>query len=154
MAAVRQQLAFYGATPVYRAVLDLHGWGDLHTELHRLSVRGDWAAMTGLIDDSLLHTFAVVGEPDRVGTEIYRRYGEIVDRYILYPIPSRRAGKRPSRFQPAPRGQPSHPGGLMDFSTTDEPACERANGATAERSDKAPRCNHTPRSQRVTPSTS
>ena len=26
----------------------------------------------------------------------------------------------------------------MDFSTTDERACERANGATAERSDKAP----------------
>jgi probable F420-dependent oxidoreductase len=84
VAAVRQQLAFYGATPAYRAVLDLHGWGDLHTELHRLSVRGDWAAMTGLIDDSLLHTFAVVGEPDRVGTEIYRRYGDIVDRYTLY----------------------------------------------------------------------
>jgi hypothetical protein len=42
----------------------------------------------------------------------------------------------------------------MDFSTTDERACERANGATAEGSDKAPRCNHTPGSQRVTPSTS
>ena len=84
VAAVRGQLAFYGATPAYRAVLDLHGWGDVHTELHRLSVRGDWAAMTGLIDDSLLHTFAVVGEPDRVGAEIHRRYGDIVDRYTLY----------------------------------------------------------------------
>ena len=59
--AVRGQLAFYGATPAYRPVLDLHGWGDLHTDLHQLSVRGDWAAMTGLIDDTVLHTFAVVG---------------------------------------------------------------------------------------------
>jgi hypothetical protein len=56
----------------------------VHTELHRLSVRGDWAAMTGLIDDSLLHTFAIVGEPDHVGAEIDRRYGDIVDRYTLY----------------------------------------------------------------------
>ena len=38
--AVREQLAFYGATPAYRPVLDLHGWGDLHTDLHQLSVRG------------------------------------------------------------------------------------------------------------------
>jgi probable F420-dependent oxidoreductase len=83
-AAVREQLAFYGATPAYRAVLDLHGWGDLHTELHRLSVRGDWSTMTGLIDDTVLHTFAVVGEPDRIGAEIYRRFGDIVDRYTLY----------------------------------------------------------------------
>ncbi len=88
--AVREQLAFYGATPAYRPVLDLHGWADLHTDLHQLSVRGEWAAMTGLIDDTMLHTFAVVGRPDRVGPEIHRRFGDIVDRYTLYtpyPLP-------------------------------------------------------------------
>ena len=37
---VRKQIAFYGSTPAYRKVLDLHGWGDLHTELHRLSKQG------------------------------------------------------------------------------------------------------------------
>ncbi len=31
---VRRQIAFYGATAAYRGVLDVHGWGDLHTELH------------------------------------------------------------------------------------------------------------------------
>ena len=36
----RKQIAFYGSTPAYRKVLELHGWGDLHTELHRLSLRG------------------------------------------------------------------------------------------------------------------
>ncbi len=88
--AVREQLAFYGATPAYRPVLDLHGWGDLHTDLHQLSVRGEWAAMTGLIDDTMLHTFAVVGRPDRVGPQIHRRFGDIVDRYTLYaPYPLR-----------------------------------------------------------------
>src|ERR1019366_4796383 len=30
--AVRQQIAFYGSTPAYRPVLELHGWGDLQTE--------------------------------------------------------------------------------------------------------------------------
>src|SRR5580692_12600206 len=30
--AVRQQIAFYGSTPAYRPVLDLHGWGDLQPE--------------------------------------------------------------------------------------------------------------------------
>jgi probable F420-dependent oxidoreductase len=84
IAAVRGQLAFYGATPAYRPVLDLHGWGDLHEELHRLSVRGDWAAMAGLVDDTVLSTFAVVAVPDQAGPEILRRYGDLVDRYTLY----------------------------------------------------------------------
>ena len=44
-AAVRKQIAFYGSTPAYRKVLDLHGWGDLHTELHRLSLAGEWDAI-------------------------------------------------------------------------------------------------------------
>ena len=90
MTAVREQLAFYGATPAYRPVLDLHGWASLHTDLHQLSVRGRWAAMTGLIDDTVLHTFAVVGHADSVGAEIHRRFGDIVDRYTLYtpyPLP-------------------------------------------------------------------
>ena len=81
---VRKQLAFYGATPAYRAVLDLHGWGDLHTELHRLSKSGDWAAMTHLVDDDVLNTFAVVGEPQQIGAEILRRFDGAVDRFTLY----------------------------------------------------------------------
>jgi probable F420-dependent oxidoreductase len=84
IAKVREQIAFYAATPAYRAVLDLHGWGDLHTELHRLSRRGDWQTMTGLVDDTVLTTFAVVGEPAEAGAEIARRYAGLVDRFTLY----------------------------------------------------------------------
>jgi probable F420-dependent oxidoreductase len=83
-AAVRQQLAFYGSTPAYRAVLDLHGWGELHTELRALSVRGRWSEMTDLIDDEILRTFAVVGAPEQAGREIVGRYGGLVDRFTLY----------------------------------------------------------------------
>ena len=53
-------------------------------------MRGQWAAMTALIDDTVLHTFFVVGRPDRVRPEIHRRFGNIVDRYTLYtpyPLP-------------------------------------------------------------------
>ncbi|TAM64408.1 LLM class F420-dependent oxidoreductase [Mycobacterium sp.] len=81
---VRDQIAFYGATPAYRKVLDLHGWGDLHLELHRLSKLGQWQAMSGLVDDTVLHTIAVVGSPAEVGADIARRFGGLVDRFTLY----------------------------------------------------------------------
>lgn len=82
--AVRAQLAFYGSTPAYRGVLDLHGWGDLHTELHALSVRGEWDTMTDLLDDDVLRAFAVVGEPARAGAELRTRFGDVVDRFTVY----------------------------------------------------------------------
>lgn len=81
---VRHQLAFYGATPAYRPVLELHGWGDLHTELHRLSKLGDWATMTGLIDDEVLNTLAIAGTPKDVGSEVIRRFDGLIDRFTLY----------------------------------------------------------------------
>jgi probable F420-dependent oxidoreductase len=82
--AVRQQIAFYGSTPAYRGVLELHGWGDLQTELNALSKQGEWVKMGDLIDDEILHTFAVVAEPEQVGAELRRRYGGVVDRCSFY----------------------------------------------------------------------
>ncbi|HEY5096463.1 MAG TPA: LLM class F420-dependent oxidoreductase [Acidimicrobiales bacterium] len=82
--AVKAQLAFYGSTPAYRPVLELHGWGDLQTELNTLSKRGAWDAMADLIDDEMLNTFAVVGELDDLAGEILRRYRGVVDRFNFY----------------------------------------------------------------------
>jgi probable F420-dependent oxidoreductase len=85
--AVREQVAFYGSTPSYRGVLELHGWGDLADELHSLSrsTRGDkWEAMTGLVSDEVLNAFAVVAEPGRVAAEIARRFGGLADRVKFY----------------------------------------------------------------------
>src|SRR5690349_2909154 len=82
--ATRQQIAFYGSTPAYRGVLELHGWGDLQTELNALSKQGEWVKMGTLIDDEILQTFAVVTEPEQVGAELARRYGGIVDRCSFY----------------------------------------------------------------------
>jgi len=83
----RRQIAFYGSTPAYRGVLELHGWGELGDELNALSKssREDrWEAMGGLVDDEVLHTFAVVAEPERVADEIRRRYGALADRVSFY----------------------------------------------------------------------
>ncbi len=81
---VRQQIAFYGSTPAYRGVLELHGWGDLQTELNTLSKKGGWVEMGDLIDDEILNTFAVVADPAGVGTELARRYSGVVDRCSFY----------------------------------------------------------------------
>ena len=85
--ATRRQMAFYGSTPAYRPVLELHGWGDLQTELHAMSKRGEWKAMGSLVTDEILETFAVVGRPEEVGRELERRYGDVASRVTSYERP-------------------------------------------------------------------
>jgi probable F420-dependent oxidoreductase len=82
--AVRQQIAFYGSTPAYRPVLDLHGWGDLHPELNTLSKRGEWVKMGELIDDDVLNAFAVVCPLDQVAAQVKARFDGAVDRFSFY----------------------------------------------------------------------
>jgi probable F420-dependent oxidoreductase len=80
----RQQIAFYGSTPAYRGVLELHGWGGLQDELNTLSKQGKWVEMGNLIDDDILNTFAVVGEPEKVAPELHKRYGDVIGRISFY----------------------------------------------------------------------
>jgi len=82
--AVKQQLAFYGSTPAYRPVLELHGWGDLQPELHTLSRRGRWEGMADLISDEMVETFAVVGPLDEVPARVLARFDGLVDRFSFY----------------------------------------------------------------------
>ena len=79
-AVVRGQLAFYGSTPAYRGVLELHGWGEVHTRLHNASLENRWDEMPAMIPTEVLETFAVVAEPDEVGAAVAERYGGLVDR--------------------------------------------------------------------------
>ncbi len=80
---VKYRIAFYGSTPAYRPVLACHGWGDLQPKLNQLSKNNGWDRMPELISDEMLETFAVVGEPRQVASEIRRRYGHLVDRLTL-----------------------------------------------------------------------
>jgi probable F420-dependent oxidoreductase len=87
--AAKAQIAFYGSTPTYRPVLDLHGWGDLHEQLNSLVRQGAWERMSELIDDEVLHTFAIIGTPEEAVAEIQRRYGDVITR-ITVTVPEQR----------------------------------------------------------------
>ena len=80
----REQIAFYGSTPAYRPVLEMHGWGDLQTELNTLSKQGKWKEMGTLITDDILDAFAVVGEPEDIPKLVLARYGDVIDRTSFY----------------------------------------------------------------------
>lgn len=79
-AAVCKQIAFYGSTPAYKPVLEVHGWGELQIELNRLSKEGKWDEMGTLITDDILNAFAVVGETDDAVKTFKQRFGDIADR--------------------------------------------------------------------------
>jgi len=81
---VRGQIAFYGSTPAYRGVLELHGWGDLQDELNRMSKEGRWAEMGTLIDDDILTAFAVVAPLDEVAGKLIERWGDVLGRISFY----------------------------------------------------------------------
>ena len=82
--AVRNQIAFYGSTPAYKGVLELHGWNDLQPKLNALSKEGKWAEMGQAIDDDVLDAFAVVAPPDKVAAGLLGRYGDVLDRLSFY----------------------------------------------------------------------
>lgn len=84
IAGTKRQLAFYGSTEAYRAVLEHHGWGDLQGDLNRLTKQGCWDEMAGLIDDDVLHAFAPVGDVDTVARGLLERWGGVADRISPY----------------------------------------------------------------------
>lgn len=86
--AVRRRIAFYGSTPAYRPVLDLHGWGALADELHAQSVAARtepsrWDHLVNLVDDETLAEFVVAEEPGSVGPAVQDRFRGIADRIRL-----------------------------------------------------------------------
>jgi probable F420-dependent oxidoreductase len=82
--AVRRQIAFYGSTPAYRPVLDIHGWGDLGEELNSLSKQGGWEEMGRRITDDVVDAFAVAGKPEELPGLVQARVGDVVDRLSFY----------------------------------------------------------------------
>ena len=84
-AVARERIAFYASTPSYRAVLELHGWGDLQTSLNALARQGKWSEMGGLIDDEMLATFAVVAPLDELPAAYARWNAGLADRTSFTP---------------------------------------------------------------------
>ncbi|KPM53547.1 LLM class F420-dependent oxidoreductase [Frankia sp. CcI49] len=82
---MRSQIAFYGSTPAYRPLLELHGWGDLGTELTVLSKQNRWVEMAGLIDDQVVDAFGLVTTPEELPRRLAERLGGLVTRVAFTP---------------------------------------------------------------------
>ncbi len=80
---IRKQIAFYGSTPAYRPVLEVHGMGELQTQLNILSKDGHWDAMTALVPDELLDAVAVVCPRNEMAARIRARCDGVFDRVNL-----------------------------------------------------------------------
>lgn len=85
---VRRRIAFYGSTPAYRRVLEVHGWGGLQDELRTLTKEGRWDEMEHAIGDEVVEAFAVVGAPGDVPALVERRFGDVVTR-LIFALPYR-----------------------------------------------------------------
>ncbi|HTR75224.1 MAG TPA: TIGR03617 family F420-dependent LLM class oxidoreductase [Solirubrobacterales bacterium] len=83
VAAIKDQIGFYGSTPAYRPVLELHGWEELGDRLNSMTKSGRWEELGSVVPDEVLEAFAVVGTPEEVVAELGRRYGDLATRLTL-----------------------------------------------------------------------
>ncbi|WP_063055575.1 TIGR03617 family F420-dependent LLM class oxidoreductase [Nocardia salmonicida] len=79
--AIRKQLAFYGSTPAYWPILELHDQAELGPRLKEMSKSGEWDRMAELIDDDFLDAVAITAtDPARAAAQLHERYDGIVGR--------------------------------------------------------------------------
>ena len=76
---VRYRVAFYGSTPAYRGVFDIHGVGDLGVKLNQMSKNGEWKDMARQVPDDVLDLFVARAPYEGLAEAIEKRYGGIVD---------------------------------------------------------------------------
>ena len=82
--ATKHQIAFYASTPAYASVLELHGWQDLGTQANGYMRAGRFDDLHELVDDEVLRTISVVGDPASCGRQLRERYAGTVDRISCY----------------------------------------------------------------------
>ena len=76
---IRGRVAFYGTTPGYWGVLEMHGLGHLGRELNALSKQGKWAEMASRVSDDVVHLFAAVGTHKDIAKRVGERFGGLSD---------------------------------------------------------------------------
>ncbi|MGD0076840.1 MAG: TIGR03617 family F420-dependent LLM class oxidoreductase, partial [Candidatus Binataceae bacterium] len=67
---VRTRIGFYGSTPAYWPVLEVHGLGELGRKLNALSKQGKWTEMTSSVSDDVVHLFTAVGTHSQIAQAI------------------------------------------------------------------------------------
>lgn len=91
---VRYRVAFYGSTPAYRPVFDIHGIGDLGVRLNEKVREGKWAEMSKLVSDDVLELFVARAPYDGIAEAIHQRFGGVVDTVTLEFLPTDSAATR------------------------------------------------------------
>jgi probable F420-dependent oxidoreductase len=91
---VRYRVAFYGSTPAYRGVFDLHGVSDLGVKLTEMSKQGQWSQMAAQVPDDVLDLFVARATYDELPAAIEKRYGGIVDTVSIDFAPGTSAATR------------------------------------------------------------
>ena len=76
---VRMRIGFYGSTPSYWPVFEVHGLEDLGLKLNEMSKKGQWDEMTKEISDDVVHLFAAVGRHDELVGVLTDRFGGMTD---------------------------------------------------------------------------
>jgi luciferase-like monooxygenase len=76
---VRYRVAFYGSTPAYWPVLDIHGLGELGRKLNVMSKAGQWDLMAREISDDVVRLFAAVGTHRELAKAVAERFGGAAD---------------------------------------------------------------------------
>ena len=84
--SIRRQVSFYGSTPSYFGVLEVHGWGALGEQLNNLSREGKWQEMAAAVPDEVVHAFAIVGRYDEIVPRVRERFRGV--RRIAFPAPA------------------------------------------------------------------
>ena len=83
---MRSRISFYASTRTYRAVFDLHGWGDIGEHLSLLSRQQRWDEMEQHVSEEMVHEIAVVASYDTLADAIATRYEGLCDR-VEFSIP-------------------------------------------------------------------
>jgi probable F420-dependent oxidoreductase len=76
---VRMRIGFYGSTPSYWPVFEVHGLQDLGLKLNEMSKKGQWGEMTKEISDDVVHLFSAVGRHDELVGALTERFGGMAD---------------------------------------------------------------------------
>jgi probable F420-dependent oxidoreductase len=80
---IRYRVAFYGSTPAYRGVLELHGHGELGEKLQHATRQGAWDKMAAMVSDEVLELFVARAPYSDLPAAIQKRFGGVVDTISL-----------------------------------------------------------------------
>ena len=79
----RARVAFYGSTPAYHGVFELHGLAELGKRLHTMSREGRWKEMPAQVSDEVLDLFCARAPYEGIAEAVARRFGGVVDTISL-----------------------------------------------------------------------